>query len=268
MIRFNNQFRKIISVPLYISHSTPGESINNYATDMLIHNKKVFSSSIKQIFCTESYYDNLYKLYFQNKKNLSDGSLINIGGDHHISIATIAASLNHNRNTKLLWISPSNSLNKTPLSYLSAIDQVPSNSVDYIKNSLSFSNIFYVGLNDSNKPLQDTLEQNSISYLFNTQINHHIYDSISDISSFIGDDSVHISIDLNIIDQHYQPSDKIIDKIHIDSLIILLNNLLSRHHILNMDITEFHVCRSYGAENHVPYSNFINLFEEYLRRVS
>tara|TARA_Y100000389_G_scaffold68036_1_gene64455 strand:- start:6981 stop:7793 length:813 start_codon:yes stop_codon:yes gene_type:complete len=270
MIRFNNRFHKIISIPLYPpSVATPGESMSNYATQMLIRNNKICVRNVKDIFCTESYSDNLYKLYFQNKKHLSHGSLMNIGGDHNISTATVCATLHHNKQTKFIWINSNDKplCENIPISYLSGLSRPPKNSIEYLKNTISPHNLFYIGLKDSNIQLQNQLETNSIKYLHNGSLNYNIYHSISEISAFIGiNDPIYISIDLNIIDKLNKPH-PLTDAIHINSLRILLNSLLSRHHILNMDISNLSLGRN-NLENYQQFDNFQTLFEQYFTCIS
>ena len=92
--------------------------------------------------------NNLFNLY--SKINTIQDNKIIIGGDHSMSIATIADTLNRFPNAKVLWIdahadintpetSPSNNYHGMPLAFLTGL-ACQSKLLDYtfIKNKLDF----------------------------------------------------------------------------------------------------------------------------------
>ena len=94
--------------------------------------------------------NNINKLYNQNA--LIDGRKINIGGDHSMSIATVADSLNRYKqdNLKVLWFdahpdintyksSKSKNVHGMPLGYLTGLCK--SNNFPFIVNHLNFNNL-------------------------------------------------------------------------------------------------------------------------------
>ena len=101
------------------------------------------------LFCN---LQNLFKINnsFKEKR-------INIGGDHSISIATVAHTFNNFPKSKVIWVdahadintyhsSISKNYHGMPLSFLTGLCK--SENFDFIKNYVPFENILYFGVRD------------------------------------------------------------------------------------------------------------------------
>ena len=104
---------------------------------------------------TGNMFDNLEVLFTAN--DVLQGKRINIGGDHSMSIATVAHTFNKFPNSKILWVdahadintyhsSISKNYHGMPLSFLTGLCK--SDMLPFIKNYVPFENILYFGVRD------------------------------------------------------------------------------------------------------------------------
>ena len=226
-----------------------------------LHNGvKIFPSIIKNyikkdfiVSYVEDNHDNLFKfsqdLYEANRKVYNT---INIGGDHSISIATGASSLNKYEDVKFIWIdahadihtkesSPSKNYHGMPLSFLTGLDYDARFS--FIKNRLPFQNLLYVGLRDIEPFEFNTLRYNHIPSFLSEQVNKDCINVYENISKFIGNSPVHISFDVDSIDPQYISSTgtSVSNGLELQQAIYLLTKLLDNKKVINLDIVEMNL---------------------------
>ena len=216
-------------------------------------------------------YSNLETLYEYND-NLS-GQRINIGGDHSMSIATVAHSLNNYENLKVLWIdahgdintsysSPTNNLHGMPLGYLTNLDN--DERFYYILNHVNLKDIMYIGIRDL-----DIFEKEVIKNTTVIDVNNFNNKSfIEDIDNFIGKDPIHISFDVDSLDPRYVQSTGTLVKngLHLRHVKELFDYLYDKKfkQIKNIDITEFNP--KIGSKEDVKNSlkSIMYIFDKYI----
>lgn len=222
-------------------------------TSLLFKIYPTYKFAIHNVKCKNNkfhYYKNINNLYLLNKSIGHNQPRINIGGDHSMSIATVANSLNEFPNTKIIWIdahadintySSSHSKNKhgMPLSYLTGIDY--NKKYKFIKNKLKFDNLLYIGIRDIDPYEKKILKQYNINYISSNNINNNLNESIEKINTFLnGQDKIHISFDVDALDPCLFPhtGTKSQNGIQIDKIYFLLNYLYKKYDIFNTDIVE------------------------------
>lgn len=224
-------------------------------------------------------FENLQKLYHVNA-SMTEGFRINIGGDHSMSIATVADSLNRVQTPeqlKVLWFDAHPDMNTyessitknyhgMPLAFLSGLCKEPAFS--FIKRRLPLKNLMYIGIRDIDPFEQKVIDQYKINTLDVSDINIRPFSAIQKLHEFIGNDSVHISFDVDCIDPKFIPctGTAVSNGVNIPAMASILH-ALKYHNIVNMDITElnFEVCNT-AKEKETSIENTLRLFENYFRR--
>ena len=174
-------------------------------------NKK--KHQVKKIVNTGNLFKNINALYQANQA--TTGKIVNIGGDHSMSIATIADSLNKYPTTKVIYFDAHADLNTyksskskhyhgMPLSFVTGLDSDPKFS--FIKNKLPFENIMYIGSRCWDPYEVNEAYKRNIKFLTPDDINNNFNDSLNKILNFVGDGPVHVSFDVDSIDPKYIPS--------------------------------------------------------------
>tara|TARA_B100001093_G_C26665281_1_gene943705 strand:- start:265 stop:1035 length:771 start_codon:yes stop_codon:yes gene_type:complete len=184
-------------------------------------------------------YDNIHSLQKYIMKNIRTNAskVINIGGDHAVSIGTVPPMIKKFPKLKVLWVdahadinnklnSSSNNTHGMPVYYLSELYRY-----DY---QLNFENLMYVGLRDI-----DDFEKHLI--------NKHMIKNMSPdnlcrvkLCDFVGDDPIHVSFDFDVIDptQFYCTGTHAFNGIRMNKLEKLLSSL-PKNNIVSVDLVEF-----------------------------
>ena len=210
-------------------------------------NKK--KHQVKKIANTGNLFKNINALYQANQS--TTGKIINIGGDHSMSIATIADSLNKYPATKVIYFDAHADLNTyksskskhyhgMPLSFVTGLDSDPKFS--FIKNKLPFENIMYIGSRCWDPYEVNEAYKRNIKFLTPDDINNNFTESLNKILNFVGDGPVHVSFDVDSIDPKYIPSTgtPVKNGVELAKAKLILDKLNSGN-IVNLDITELNM---------------------------
>ena len=157
---------------------------------------------------------NLKNLYTSNQSIV--GRKINIGGDHSMSIATVADSLNKfaDKDLKVLWFdahpdintyesSKSKNYHGMPLSYLTGLSK--NSDFSFIHHTLDFDNLMYIGIRDIDHYEKKIIEEKNIKYISCNEVNHNLNKSLDKIINFIGNSPIHLSFDVDCMDPAFAP---------------------------------------------------------------
>tara|TARA_B100000282_G_C31636109_1_gene446189 strand:- start:120 stop:914 length:795 start_codon:yes stop_codon:yes gene_type:complete len=262
-------FRNIVLFPHRAGQKRPGVDKTPYFIKSLLHpHSKVIESPVNNDLNT-----NLYNLYQKNV--LIDGPRVNIGGDHSMSIATVADSIRRYHNIKVIWMdahadintyekSNSKNFHGMPLSILTGIEK--DSSLKFIKQHIHPKNILYVGIRDI-----DPFEQSIIDYY---QINVITIDELHDnynnnawakISDFIGNNPVHFSFDVDVLDPSVLPSTgtPVENGIQLDTCKNIVDNMMSKN-VVSVDLTELNLTIGHIEDRAKSIINFSYLFKNYI----
>lgn len=259
------KLKNIILCPSNVGQLKKG--VKNFPKIIKNHIKPNFKISKVNINYQNNIFYNskqIYKQCFKNNYNIC------IGGDHSISIATGASSLNKYKDTKFIWIDAHADINTykesntknyhgMPLSFLTGLDK--NSSFKFIRNKLPYNNLYYIGLRDVDDFEKKILKINNISSSSYQSINKDYNDVYINLKKFINNSPVHISFDVDSIDPKYISSTGTIVKhgININSAKKLLKILLEKENIICLDIVEMNMDIN-KHEYHKSLKNFKYLF--------
>jgi len=257
-----NNFRNIILFRHFLGQEKKGVA----KTPSIFYNKMKNNNNFS--FCNVASgdynpYSNLKSLYLVNE--FITGKRINIGGDHSMSISTVAHSLNRYPDLKVIWFdahadintrdkSISKNLHGMPLSFLSGLDN--SNELEFIHNKLNLKNLIYVGIRDIDNYEKEILEKNEIKVISVNEFNNNILKSERILKKFVKNSPFHLSFDVDSIDPAYIPctgtpvNNGLIPK----QVKPILNNLLRMQNCYNVDITELNVSEDTFTDNDIKKS--------------
>ena len=189
---------------------TGPKKIYDYVVKKQNEKKNESNTRIIEVPDEKNLFKNLKSIYNSNK--LVKGKRINIGGDHSMTIATGAHTLNNYKEPKFIWIdahadindynnSPSKNYHGMVLSYLSGISY--NKRFDFIKNKLNLNNLMYIGLRDVDPYEKEVIDKYNIKILTVHDINYKTLESIEKINDFIKEDPLHLSFDVDSLDPLY-----------------------------------------------------------------
>lgn len=215
---------------------------------------------------------NLLNLY---DKNISiDGPKINIGGDHSMSIATVADSLERHKNLRVIWMdahcdintyekSLSKNYHGMPLSILTGIEE--NKSLNFTDKVLDFKNLLYIGIRDIDPFEKEVLDKYKIKSISISDIDKDINKSIIDMKRFIDNEPVHLSFDVDVLDPLVMPSTgtPVNNGLKIEPCKIILDTLL-KENLVSVDITELNPEIGDNLERSKSVNNLVYLFNNYL----
>ena len=226
---------------------------------------------IKTVPDTGDLYKNLNQLYQANDS--MTGKRINVGGDHSMSIATIAYTINHYPNAKVIYFDAHGDINTyksskskhyhgMPLSFVTKLNR--DKRFGFIKNKLDFADILYIGSRCWDRFEVNQVYKHNIKFLEPDDINKHFAESMRKIKEFVGDSPVHISFDVDSIDPKYIPSTGTAVKngVELNNAIKILANVSKN--IVNMDITELNMEVGSKQDGKKSGMNTVKLFKAFL----
>ena len=241
-------FKNILLIPSAVGQRKPGvahfpsvmkHNLGKHKNIVKVKNK----SSQPDIF---NWSEKIYRESFKYHQPL------NIGGDHSISIATGAASLNKYKHTKFIWVdahadintykeSKSKNYHGMPLSFLTGLDK--DKKFPFIHNILPFSNILYIGIRDVDTPEWKTIRNHGISYIPSNIVNEDLQRVQNEIKKFVGDSPVHLSFDVDAIDPSFisTTGTPVSEGIHLKQGELLTKFILDSTNIIGMDIVEMNL---------------------------
>ncbi len=218
-------------------------------------------------------YQNLYRLNHFNR--IIKGKRLNIGGDHSMSIATVADSLNRYPNLKLIWMdahcdintyekSNSKNFHGMPLSILSGIDELK-HKFKFHNNYLNLNNLLYIGIRDIDPFEYEILNKYNIQYITVNHFETQMEKSLKIIQNFIMDNPIHLSFDVDVIDPKYMPctGTPVFNGLSLKSCKSILNQLFMNN-IVSMDLTELNLDIGTSYQRKKSLNNILNLFHPYI----
>ena len=242
--------------------------------------KKVLKNEFIDVKCNNSIrngypnmVNNLWKLY---RENIFHDKKINIGGDHSMSIATVADSLNRTEEgeLKVLWFdahpdintyqsSPSKNFHGMPLSYLTGLDE--NDDFSFIINKLPVQNIMYIGIRDINKYEQKIIDKYDMWTITPDEVNDDPEECYHIIKSFVGNDPFHLSFDVDCLDPSIIPctGTPVKNGLQLEQTKDIIDKLLDRHNLINMDITELNLDIGSRYQQLTSLDNFLYLFDKH-----
>ena len=262
-------YKTIILFPHNLGQTKTGTEKAPKYLSKFINRKK---HDVKLVKNTGNFFKNINELYKKNAKSV--GKIVNIGGDHSMSIATIADTLNKYPNSKVVYFDAHADINTyessnskhyhgMPLSFVTGIDS--DKKFPFIKNLLKFDNLLYIGSRCWDIFEVNEVYKNKIKFLTPNDINNNFDDSLNKIMNFVGNSPIHLSFDVDSIDPKYIPSTgtPVKNGVEIGKAMTILSNLNSKN-IVNVDITELNMDLGSKEDGIKSGKNTEKIFDKFL----
>jgi arginase len=262
-------YKTVVLFPHSLGQSNLGTEKAPHYLSKYVNKKKHL---VKKITDTGNLFKNINALYQANQA--STGKIVNIGGDHSMSIATIADSLNKYPNAKVIYFDAHADLNTyksskskhyhgMPLSFVTGLDSDP--KFAFIKNKLPFENLLYIGSRCWDPYEVNEVHKRNIKFLTPDMINKNFTESLNKILNFVGDGPVHVSFDVDSIDPKYIPSTgtPVKNGLELMKAKLILDKLNSGN-IVNLDITELNMNLGTKADGKKSGINTEKLFHKFI----
>ena len=234
-------------------------------------NKK--THQVKNIKDTGNLFQNINALYQANQG--ASGKIINIGGDHSMSIATIADTLNKYPTAKVIYFDAHADLNTyksskskhyhgMPLSFVTGLDQ--DSRFGFISNKLPFENLLYIGSRCWDPYEVNEAYKRNIKFIMPDEINNDFPGALNKILNFVGNAPVHVSFDVDSIDPKYIPSTgtPVKNGIELPKAKLILDSL-NRGNLVKLDITELNMSLGTGPDGVKSGKNTERLFHNFIK---
>lgn len=232
------------------------------------------SNKFHPVKCGKSSEQNLQNLYDSMCK-IQEKKMI-IGGDHSMSIATVAHTLNKDPKAKVLWIdahadintpstSPSGNLHGMPLSFLTRlVTNSTLKKFPFVRNHLPFQNLMYIGLRQTDPYEEETINRLNIPKINVWDMEYHTKESLDKIEKFIGDRSVHVSFDVDVLDPNVMPctGTQVAHGMTVNTAKNLFD-MLKYKNIANMDITELNIGLGSKKEKMKSLNSLFYILDDY-----
>jgi arginase len=264
------KYETVILFPHSLGQSNLGtEKAPDYLNKFI--NKK--NHRIKKIKNTGNLFKNINALYQANAA--AGGKIINIGGDHSMSIATIADTLNKYPNAKVIYFDAHADLNTyksskskhyhgMPLSFITGLDE--DSRFAFINHKLPFENLLYIGSRCWDPYEVNEAYKRNIKFITPDEINNNFPEALNKILNFVGDTPVHVSFDVDSLDPKYIPSTgtPVKNGIELSKAKVILDKLNSGN-MVNMDITELNMRLGKKTDGLKSGRNTAKLFHDFLK---
>lgn len=265
----NTMFRNIVLFPHRAGQKRLGVDKTPYFIKSLLHpHSRVLESPVNHELHT-----NLYNLYQKNV--LIHGPRVNIGGDHSMSIATVADSIRRYPNLKLVWMdahadintyqaSKSKNFHGMPLSILTGIERDP--ALKFINNHIVPRNILYVGIRDVDPFEKEIISKYKIKKItideLHDDYNNNAWD---EISNFIGNSPVHFSFDVDVLDPSVLTSTGTPVKggLQLGPCKNIVDKMMSKN-MVSVDLAELNLTIGHIEERAKSMVHFSYLFKNYI----
>ena len=216
---------------------------------------------------------NLQYLY---KKNMElQGPRLNIGGDHSITIATGACSLNMHPRTKFIWIdahpdintyesSSTKNVHGMPVAYLTGqMNPLHPLQFSFLQNQLKYKDLLYIGIRSIDPYEQDVIDAKKIRVIKSQACNDHIDDVLYQIDQFVGHSGnpLHVSFDVDSLDPVFMPSTgtPVNDGLQKSSAKKILKHVMNKHNVFNMDFTELNLTLGTKAQQGISRQSAVDI---------
>jgi arginase len=265
-----NHFKNVILFPHHSGQKRLGvEKTPSYLSPYI----NLKNHSLYSVKTQNNFFGDLHKLYNLNKK--TDSRIINIGGDHSMTIATIADTLNKYPDAKVIYFDAhvdintrQSSLSKNyhgmPLSFLTGLDK--DNRLRFLKNKLPFENILYIGSRCLDSFEVDLVYKKNIKFLTPTDIYSHFKQSMDKILHFVGDSPIHISFDVDCLDPLEMPSTGTAVKngLTVKNTTKIIKKL-SKANLIKIDLAEVNFDIGNQKEVKISLQNILKIFKHFLQ---
>ena len=212
---------------------------------------------------------NIKKSFQENDKTLV------LGGDHSLGLGSVAASIENNIETNVIWIdahadintpsqSESNNFHGMPLSFLCNISN---EEIPWLKHYLNPDNLIYIGLRDVDDFEKETLVKYNILHYSAKETIHNLPDILVEVSNKIKNKPVHLSVDVDAFDPSFifstgTPVNNGLNVDHFNHIVDMINHSTDQNKI--MDLAELNLQIGTKQQKHASLTNSLKIINKWL----
>lgn len=209
--------------------------------------------------------DKIYNLHESSEGNrkisnkiesldLQDDFLLNIGGDHGMSLGTIHGILKHRPDSIVIWAdahgdintpetSPSGNFHGMPLAFLTGMATHP--DFEWIKNKLQPNKLILIGPRDLDEGERDLIEKYKVQYFSSEELNRMGAKEVLEMALHRADPHgnapIHLSFDVDIFDGEdiFSTGTIVADGPKLEEVFLLGGLIAETGRMKSMDLVEF-----------------------------
>lgn len=217
---------------------------NDVVIDSHLIDEKILNKTNNPQIISNMIQNNLENIF----KNHKQGELIiNLGGDHGISVGSIPPMVRKYPDLKVLWFDAHADINSPRTSLSGNFHGMPVNLISelYMNNSpLLLRNLSYFGIRDLDLSETEIIKNENINYYSSKEINKNsIQNIIDDVNSYhnLENSKIHLSIDIDGLDPKYCPSTGTpsVEGMELDDVCEIVNKITKIGEIVSLDLVEF-----------------------------
>tara|TARA_Y100000768_G_C23959305_1_gene674459 strand:- start:1272 stop:1751 length:480 start_codon:yes stop_codon:yes gene_type:complete len=150
-----------------------------------------------------------------------------------------------------------------PLSILTGIESEP--HLRFKKKYINPKNIIYVGIRDIDPFEQDIITNYNMNVITIDELHDNTNNAWERISDFIGNNPVHFSFDVDVLDPSILPSTgtSVEHGLQLDACKNIVDNMI-RKNIVSVDLTELNLTIGHIEERAKSIIHFSYLFKNYI----
>ena len=175
---------------------------------------------------------------------------------------------------KLVWMdahadintynaSSSKNFHGMPLSILTGIET--NSSLNFINNYIDPKNILYVGVRDIDPFEEEIIDKYDINIISIDELHNNNKESWKKISNFTGDNPVHFSFDVDVLDPSIMPSTGTSVKkgLELEPCKVIIDKMKDKN-LVSIDLTELNLTVGHIEERAKSIINLSYLFKNYI----
>lgn len=243
------RFAHKLGQPLHGVEKAPSLFVNR------LKNKHGLSFQDYKVLCSNdngndmNFYKNIHALYKVNSNIKKNEFRLNIGGDHSMSLGTLAYTLNNYPNCKVVWVdahpdintyanSNTKNMHGMPLGYLTGLDW--DKKLFFLKKTLDFDRLLYIGIRSLDDFEKHVIKLYKIPYVLCQDVNRYPQQCFRKIDNFLQDSPFHLSFDVDSFDPRVikHTGTVVNNGLKEKTGISLLRHLTRKSNLVNMDLTE------------------------------
>jgi len=271
----------INKIPLWKGQTQKGVRYTPDILEKLIHdinfNKQTYdeiiSGEISDNFVNTS--EDIQKNIYYHGRSLTmkynqGDFLINLGGDHAISMGTVPLMVLLYPDIKVVWIDAHADINSPETTLSGNKHGMPVHFMSELSgtstyNKLKLDQLCYYGIRDLDPPEKEIISKCSIKNFTTNDIKSDRNKIIDNIDEWIGESPVHLSLDVDALDPSIFPSTGVPAEngLSIDDILLLCERIKEKK-LVSMDFVEFNP--EIGTEDEVTKSlnNARVIFEKFV----
>jgi arginase len=216
-------------------------------------------------------YDNFsLSIFMKDSLKYNDKTLV-LGGDHSLGIGSVEGVLSYDPNSFIVWIDAHADINTPETSKSKNIHGMPlayncnfvKNNFQWLHNYLDPSRLIYLGLRDVDDYEKEVLKNNSITNYSAKETINNLPDIMNDVCQKIGDNNIHVSLDVDAFDPKVIPSTgtPAANGLQLEHFQTIMNKLDENNKVGSVDIAELNLKLGTEEDQKLSLQNTLKIID-------